>query len=502
MFNSTVDTEKLRTIIEINTLISSDMQDGRALLTRILESATKLTNGESSSLLLLDKENNTLYFEITLGPKGPEVKNFTLHVGEGIAGWVAQNNTSLIVNDVDSDSRFHSEISTIIGYPTESILAVPMRLKDTCIGVLEIINKKSKVPFTNEDLQWLELFAGQAALTIQNAKDYSQIKNELYLLQDKLQTERGYHTFIGSSEIIREKLDIAKRIAGTDSSVLITGESGTGKELFAEQIHLMSPRKDQAFIRVNCAALPAPLLESELFGHVKGAFTDAHRDRIGRFELAHGGTLFLDEVAEIPLQLQAKLLRALQNKSFQKLGSSEPTYVDVRILAATNQNIEEAVEKGRFRKDLYYRLNVLPFYIPPLKERPSDITELADFFLKKTARDTNKKIAGFTQDALEMLLTYSWPGNVRELENVVERAVVLARESTIHVPDLLLHSGGTSANEIYTGKPLKEALNSFKRRFIRTVLMQHGWNQTETAKVLEIQRTYLSKLIKELDIRE
>lgn len=472
------------------------------LLTRILDAATRLTDGESSSLLLLDKENNTLYFEITLGPKGPDVKNFTLNMGEGIAGWVAQNNTSLIVNDVDKDPRFQSEISAKIGYPTESILAVPMRLKDTCIGVIEIINKQSRGIFTNEDLQLLELFAGQAALTIQNAKDYSKIQNEVYFLQDKLQQEKGFHTFVGSSRIIMEKLEIAERVARTDSSVLIMGESGTGKELFAEQIHLMSQRKAAPFVRVNCAALPDHLLESELFGHVKGAFTDAHRDRIGRFELANGGTLFLDEVGEIPLNLQAKLLRAIQNKTFQKVGASESTYVDVRILAATNKNIEQAVEQGDFRRDLYYRLNVLPFYIPPLRERPSDIVELAEFFLKKTCRETSKQIGGFSEEAIDMLKNYSWPGNVRELENVVERAVVLAKETRIERSDLLLHSDSFDIDDVYTGKSLKEAVNHFKRNFIRTVLRAHDWNQTEASKDLGIQRTYLSKLIKELDIRQ
>ncbi|MFW5727143.1 MAG: sigma 54-interacting transcriptional regulator [Spirochaetia bacterium] len=502
MFNSTVDAEKLKTLIEINTLINSDFQDGRTLLTRILESATRLTDGESSSLLLVDNENNKLYFEIALGPKGPAVKRFTLNMGEGIAGWVAQNNTSLIVNDVDRDKRYYSDISEKIGYPTDTILAVPMRIKDKCIGVIEIINKKKNSSFTNEDLQWLEIFAGQAALTIQNAKEYQKVQNEVYALQDQLQQGRGFHTFIGKSQQIREKLDIAKRVAGTDSSVLILGESGTGKELFAEQIHLHSPRNDAPFIRVNCAALPEHLLESELFGHVKGAFTDAHRDRLGRFEMANGGTIFLDEVGEIPLSLQAKLLRAIQYKSFQRVGESEPTFVDVRILAATNKDIEHEVEKGGFRRDLYYRLNVLPFYIPPLRERPDDIGELADFFLNRTNRETNKQVHGFSNEAMDLLLSYSWPGNVRELENVVERAVVLAKDVYIKADDLLLQAPGSRGNGEYEEKPLKDAVNQFKKHFIRNVLKKHSWNQTEASKVLGIQRTYLSKLVKELDIKE
>jgi Nif-specific regulatory protein len=502
MLNSIVDAEKLKTLIEITTLINSDIHDGHSLLHRILGAATRLTDGESSSLMLVDQENKKLFFEIALGPKGPEVKSFTLNMGEGIAGWVAQNNTSLIVNDVDRDDRFLSEISKKIGYPTQSILCVPMRLKDACIGVIEIINKKNSGLFTNEDLQWLELFAGQAALTIQNAKEYSKIQNEVYILQDKVKQGSGFHTFVGSSRLIREKLDVAKRAAGTNSSVLITGESGTGKELFAEQIHLMSSRSEAPFVRVNCAALPSNLLESELFGHVKGAFTDAVRDRIGRFELSDGGTIFLDEIGEIPLELQAKLLRVIQYKSFQKLGASEPTYVDVRILAATNKDLEQEVERGRFRRDLYYRLNVLPFHIPPLRERTEDIEELALFFLKRTNRETNKQIKGFSPEAMEMLLSYHWPGNVRELENVVERSVVLSQENIIREKDLLLRTDSPMIEESYSGKSLKEALKLFKKHFIRNVLESHGWNQTETAVELDIQRTYLSKLIKELEIRE
>ncbi len=502
MLNSIVDAEKLKTLIEITTLINSDIHDGHSLLNRILDAATRLTDGESSSLLLVDKENKKLFFEIATGPKGPAVKNFTLNMGEGIAGWVAQNNTSLIVNDVDRDNRFLSEISHKIGYPTESILCVPMRLKDSCIGVIEIINKQSSGLFTNEDLQWLELFAGQAALTIQNAKEYSKIQNEVYILQDRVKQERGFHTFVGSSKIILEKMDIAKRAAKTNSSVLITGESGTGKELFAEQIHLMSNRSEQPFVRVNCAALPANLLESELFGHVKGAFTDAVRDRIGRFELSDGGTIFLDEIGDIQPELQAKLLRVIQYKSFQKVGASEPIFVDVRILAATNKDLEQEVESGQFRRDLYYRLNVLPFHIPPLRERPDDIEELADFFLKRTNRETNKQVKGFSTEAVDMLLSYNWPGNVRELENVVERSVVLSQDNLIQGKDLLLRTDNPLLENTYSGKSLKEASNLFKKHFIRNVLESHNWNQTEASRALDIQRTYLSKLIKELEIRE
>lgn len=500
MLKNSIDPKKFETFIEINRRINSDYSDVHALLTDILESATRLVDGEASSLLLLDKESNKLFFEIALGPKGPEVKKFSLNLGEGIAGWVAEHKTSLIVNDVGEDSRFFADVSKKIGFPTTSILATPMHVKGECVGVIEIINKKNGKPFNQEDLEWLEIFSTQASLTLQNARNYQKVRDEVDLLRDKVNTETGYHTFIGESRVIREKLELIKRIAPTDSSVLILGESGVGKELFAEQIHLHSSRRHRPLIRVNCAALPEHLLESELFGHVKGAFTDASQERRGRFELADGGTIFLDEIGDLPLSIQAKLLRVLQSKTFEKVGSSETISVDVRIIAATNRDIEAAVEKGSFRKDLYYRLNVLPLYIPPLRQRTEDIVALANFFLKKFNRETKKQIRGFSDQAMETLLSYTWPGNVRELENTIERAVVISKDEFITPQDLLLPMENRESLETYSGKPFKEALLAFKKSFITHALQRHNWNQTEVARVLGIQRTYLSKLIRDLEI--
>ncbi|MBN2050067.1 MAG: sigma 54-interacting transcriptional regulator [Spirochaetales bacterium] len=500
-FRSGIDEERFNTLIEINALINSNFTDVKNLLTRILESAQLLTNGEASSLLLVNPENNRLYFEISLGSKGPDVQKFSLNMGEGIAGWVAAHNTSLIVNDVEKDERFFSDISKQIGFKTNSIIAVPMRIKEVCVGVLELINKTDGRNYTEEDRQWLEIFATQAAIAIQNARTYQRVKEQVSLLQDQVTTTKGFHTFIGKSETILEKLALAEKVAKTDSSVLILGESGVGKELFAERIHLAGPRVSGPFIRVNCAALPEHLLESELFGHVKGAFTDATRDRRGRFELADKGTIFLDEIGDVPINLQAKLLRVIQQKVFEKVGSSEPQSVDVRILAATNKDLESAIENGTFRKDLYYRLNVLPLYIPPLRERPEDIPELADFFLKRINQETKKQINGFTSEALDALLTYSWPGNVRELENVIERAVVITDDDYIRPQHLILETAGMKHEDAYVGKNLREAIHTFKKHYIMNVLEKHGWKQTESAKALDIQRTYLSRLIKELDIK-
>ncbi len=500
MFKSGVDIRKLETLIEINARINSDYSDPGGLLQTILESATRLSEGEASSLLLLRPENNKLYFEIALGSKGPEVKKYSLNLGEGIAGWVAQNNRSLVVNDVDQDNRFLADISQQIGYPTHSILAVPMRIRDRCVGVIEMINKLGGKPFDEDDRQWLEIFATQAALAIQNARSFQRAQQEIVLLQDRVTNHQGFHSFICESAAMKERLEMIDRLARTDSSVLILGESGSGKELFAEQIHLRSNRSEKPFIRVNCAALPDALLESELFGHVKGAFTDAQSDRRGRFELADGGTIFLDEIGELPLALQAKMLRVLQSQTFERVGSSQPLRVDVRIIAATNRDIEQAVADGQFRRDLYYRLNVLPIYVPPLRERREDVPPLAQHFLIRFRRETNKSVTGFSSAAMEELLSYSWPGNVRELENAVERAVVVTGTEYIQPEDLALKSGGGLKEERYVGKTLKDSVNLFKKHFIRQTLEDQGWNQTAAARVLGIQRTYLSRLIKELEI--
>ncbi|SIQ00013.1 Nif-specific regulatory protein [Alkalispirochaeta americana] len=496
-----VDLERFQTLIEINALINSDFSDLRAVLKRIVESATRLTEGEASSLLLVNSQNNRLYFEVALGSKGAQVQKFSLEIGEGIAGWVAQHNRSLIVNDTGDDPRHRRDIAQQIGYTTNSILAVPMRIKDQCVGVIEILNKKGNKLFDQDDLEWLEIFANQAAMAVQNARTFQKVRDQVDVLRDQVNTDQGYHTLVWKSPEMDEQLSLVDRIAPTDSTVLILGESGVGKELIAEQIHLRSQRAQQPFIRVNCAALPPTLLESELFGHVKGAFTDAVSDRRGRFEVADKGTIFLDEIGDLPLLLQAKMLRVIQEKTFEPLGSSESITVNVRIITATNKKIEQLVESGEFRSDLYYRLNVLPLTIPPLRQRREDIIELAYFFLRRFVLETNKRISGFTDEALEALISYDWPGNVRELENAVERAVVICQQETIYPDDLLLRGHDTAEPSRYQGKGLKTGLTLFKKQFIRAALERNSWNHTATAQELGIQRSYLSKLVKDLDLK-
>ncbi|MDR2518270.1 MAG: sigma 54-interacting transcriptional regulator [Spirochaetaceae bacterium] len=497
---SRIDIHKFNALIEINTLINSNYGNSQRLLTHILESAARLCDGDAASILLVEKETKSLYFAVALGAKGAEVQRFTLKIGEGIAGWVAAHNESVIINDVEHDTRHFHQIPKQIDYSTKTMMAVPMRVNNECVGVIELINKKNGQYFVQEDLEWLEILANQAAMALINAQNIEKAHLKIRLLRDRIQDGKGYHTLIAKSPAIVEKLEIIDRIAQTDSSVLILGESGVGKELFAEQIHLRSRRKSRPLIRVNCAALPEGLLESELFGHVKGAFTGAGSERQGRFEAANGGTIFLDEIGDFPLLLQAKLLRVIQHKTFEKVGSDLSVTVDVRILAATNKQIEELVAQGTFRSDLYYRLNVLPLYIPPLRQRPEDIPELAMFFLKRCMRETKKRFKGFSSEAMHAMLSYGWPGNIRELENCVERACVIGKRQWIQEEDLLLNQNSAGPVEKQGSRNLKNALAAFKAYFIKKVLAEHNGNKTEAAKALGIQRTYLSKLIKELFI--
>jgi Nif-specific regulatory protein len=498
---STIDVQKFNTLIETNALINSNYADLNSLLTHILDSATKLCGGEASSLLLVDRETQELHFEISLGGVGTEVKRYTVKMGEGIAGWVALHNRSIIVDDTETDSRHRHDISEELHFPSKAILAVPMRVKEECLGVIELINKINNKRFDQEDLEWLEIFATQAGIAVVNARSIEKAHNKIrQLLHEQIKSNVGHNIIIAKSPVILDKLEIVERVAKTDSSVLILGESGVGKEVFAEQIHLKSKRSGKPFVKVNCAAIPEGLLESELFGHVKGAFTSAIANRHGRFELADGGTIFLDEIGELPLPLQSKLLRVIQERSFEKVGSDISMTVDVRILAATNRDIEKQVENGEFRSDLYYRLNVLPLYIPPLRQRPEDLPDLANLFLKKFMKEMKNHFDGFSEEAMETMLSYSWPGNIRELENCIERACVIGKGKKISAEDLFLKTAHSPVISEDGNRNLKNAENIFRRHYIKQVLEENNRNQTETAKALNIQRTYLSRLIKELDI--
>jgi DNA-binding NtrC family response regulator len=337
---------------------------------------------------------------------------------------------------------------------------------------------------------------------VEQAIEVGRLKAENRMLQNQLRSRYRFESIVGNSPALRAVLDVVAKVADSDSTVLVTGESGTGKELIARAIHYNSGRADRMFVTVNCGAIPEELLESELFGHVKGAFTNAVSRRQGRFEVADGGTIFLDEIGDMSPNLQVKLLRVLQDGTFEPVGSSKTLAVDVRVVAATNQNLEEAIRERRFREDLFYRLNVIPIEVPPLRERRDDIPLLAQHFLDVANQDKDQKVDGFTREALERICAYPWPGNVRELENLVERLVILEREGEIGVealPEALRHPPPPQPNAPRlppSGLSFREVVDDFETDLILQALEHTQWNKNAAARMLRLNRTTLIEKIK------
>ncbi len=348
----------------------------------------------------------------------------------------------------------------------------------------------------------------EISLTLKRALEYRNLKRENANLRSQLRKKYQFKNIIGESPAMQEVFETVEKVADTDSTVLILGESGTGKELIARALHYHSYRKDGPFVPVNCAAIPSELLESELFGHEKGAFTSAIRTRIGRFELANGGTLFLDEIGDMNPNLQSKLLRVLQERQFERIGGVKPIKVDIRIISATHQDLKKAVLKKRFREDLYYRLNVIPIEIPPLRERRSDIPLLVHHFIHHFSRSKRKKVTGISDEAMERLMEYDWPGNVRELENMIERMVILTNNEVIDVSDLPERVLPVSSGEISRhlnipeeGLSLETALNEFEKELILQALNKSGWVKNKAAQLLQVNRTTLIEKIKRQNIQ-
>jgi two-component system NtrC family response regulator len=359
-------------------------------------------------------------------------------------------------------------------------------------GAFDYISK----PFSNDEL----------LLSVSKAAQMSQTERQNRELRRSLEERYGLHNIIGRSKPMRQVLEMVDRVAPSNSSVLITGESGTGKELVAQALHFASPRKNGPFVSVNCMALNPGVLESELFGHEKGSFTGAVVKRRGRFEAAHKGTLFLDEVGELSLDFQIKLLRFIQERTFERVGGTNPVQVDIRLVVATNKDIKEAVDRGEFREDLYYRLNVVNIHIPPLRERVEDIPLLAEHFLKKFSRENDKQLKGFTSEAMQALTAYSWPGNVRQLENVVERCVVLALGEYLELDDLpseLRNEADqfkSAADMLPSEIDLGDTLEKIEAALIRKALVRSNFVQVKAADMLGISKSLLQYKLKKYNI--
>jgi Nif-specific regulatory protein len=491
--------EQLASLLELSHLLTSSV-DLEHLLYLILVTATRLMCTDTCSLLLVDPVTHELIFKVPVGPASKQLQEIRLKPGQGIAGWVVKERRPVLVNDVTHDARFDHKIDAVTGFQTRSILAVPLQDRDRVLGVIEVLNTTKETQFEQVDLDLLSAFAAHASVALRNAQLVTTIKEENRYLQGAL-AER-YGTLIGVSSAMREVEQIAHKVAGSPSTVLLLGESGVGKEIVARSIHAWSPRAAKPFVAVNCAALSDYLLESELFGHEKGAFTGAHQQKKGFFELAHEGTVFLDEIGEMKLDLQTKLLRVLQDHEFERVGGTHPIKVDIRVIAATNQDLTLTVHAGRFRKDLFYRLNVVTLTLPPLRDRKEDILPLAHFFLNRFCQDMLHPPMTLAPDTIDLLTEHNWLGNVRELENVIERAVILATDNTIHPKDIAL--GAISCKgapaESLLDLPFHESVEAHKRAVLQHAIAKAGGNKSKAALLLKLQPTYLFRLCKQLGL--
>jgi Nif-specific regulatory protein len=496
---------RLQSLIEINQLLMSTVEPDDVLQV-ILDAAIRLFEVEGCSLGLIDDVAQQVAFVAMAGLA--QVETFRIGVGQGVAGWVAQTGQGVVCNDVAQDTRFFKGIDQRTGFTTRSILCAPLKQRDRLIGVIEALNTTNPQGFTSEDLQLLTAFGGLAGAAITRTQLFARMRNAGAAFQEVVQ-ER-YRLVAGTSAAMQEVLRTARTVASTDTTVLLLGESGTGKEVIARAIHQWSPRAEHPFVAINCVALTPELLASELFGHEKGAFTGATARKEGKFELANGGTIFLDEIGDLAPDLQAKLLRVLQDKEFQRVGGVKDIHTNVRILAATNRDLHQAMRHGAFREDLYYRLNVVSITMPPLRDCKDDIPLLVEHFLNRFCREMNRTPLEIAPSALGILLAYHWPGNVRELQNVIERAVVLAPGPAIMPRDLpveLRHpaSGfpGWRARDGDVGPnvPLREAVNAFKCARILQALELTGGNQSQAATLLGLPQSNLSRLMKTLGLR-
>jgi len=479
MARAQLDTErtKLSLILDLNNSVVANLKL-RDVLQSISPSIRKVMRLDLVSLVLPDKDgqHTRLYALDFPDSKGLVQQDELTPVDGSVAGQVLRSG-KLWVGDIDELSRlgFDSQIAIEEGLQTLCIL--PLSRGNRVLGAL-CLARLQKNAFTQPDLDFLSQIAGQIAIAIDNALAYRQISElkdqltqEKLYLEGELRSEMNFEEIIGNSSALRKVLHQVEVVAPTGSTVLIYGETGTGKELIARAVHNLSDRRSNAFVKLNCAAIPTGLLESELFGHERGSFTGAVTQRIGRFELASPGTIFLDEVGEIPLDLQPKLLRVLQEREFERLGSSRTFHTDARLIAATNRDLGAMVGEQTFRSDLFYRLNVFPIRVPALRERTEDIPSLVRHFAQHFARTMKKQIDTISSETMSALIRYPWPGNIREMQNLIERAVILSRGPVLHIPSADLKSRIPDGGEMNGFATLEEV----ERRHILSVLEQTNW---------------------------
>lgn len=472
--------------------------DMEILLERIALDATKVLDCDRASIFLWDKDAKELVARPALGVEGGSLR---IPDRMGVVGEALHTRKPVQVDDAYNDNRFSQKVDQSTGYRTRNLLCVPLLGSDKePIGVFEVINKFQGA-FNQDDLETLQDLSAPVAAALQNTRERESLLRSHRVLTE--QVTRGV-AIIGESPAISALRSTIRRLANTDLPVLILGESGTGKEVAAQALHYQGPRADRPFVAVNCAALTETLLESELFGHEKGAFTDAHEMRRGKFELAEGGTIFLDEIGDMSPNGQAKLLRVLEQKVITRVGGSLAIPINVRVVAATNAKLAEAVRHKKFREDLYFRLNVVTLELPPLRERPDDVVPLAEHFLNHFAVQSRRPKLHLSAEARKRIQAHHWPGNIRELRNLMERVAFLAPEDRIEVEDLafILSPAKESHDEPTDNWGLSEATNSFQQEYIRRAIRRVRGNMSEAAKILGLHRSNLYRKMRQLNMTE
>jgi Nif-specific regulatory protein len=506
--------EKFSLLFELSRAFSA-LIDLDELLPYVAAQTRDILHAESCAILLLDQETQELYFAV-ISDVSPTVekrlKEIRFPANRGIVGWVVQQGKPTLITDVATDKRFYAGVDQQSGARTRDLLCAPLRTHRGVIGALELRNKQVG-RFTEDDLAFLDALAGSIAIAIENARFYQQARQaearlqvEVASLHREIARRQQFAEIIGNPEgAMGTVFSLMESAIPLNIPVLLEGETGTGKELVARAIHYNGPRKERPFVTVNCGALPNDLLESELFGHKKGAFTNAVADKPGLFEVADGGTILLDEISETSAAMQVKLLRVLQEGEIRRVGETQPRRVNVRVISATNRDLQREMRHKRFRSDLYYRINKFPIVVPPLRERREDIPLLVARFIDQSKKRQGKEVQGVTPEALTLLAQYQWPGNVRELESEIERAVALTPGGEFITPavlsERLLEQKSLQVPLSAEGHSLKHARLIFEREYVAEILRQNQGNAVKAAKILGISRQMLQKKIKEYELR-
>jgi len=498
------DTRKLTTLNEIGQTLAS-ARSLKAALHRVLDLIERHHGFTRSAVTLLNEETRELHIEASSGLSATGARA-RYRLGEGITGRVVESGKPVVVPQVSREPLFLNRAAERknLGKQELTFICVPVIIDRKATGALGVDLRFKKDRDYDRAVKFLRVVASMIAQAVKAARMVEEEKQRLLdeniHLKRELRERYDFSNIIGNSSPMRQVYEQVEQVAPTNTTALIRGESGTGKELIAHAIHYNSPRAGKSFVRVSCAALPDSLIESELFGYEKGAFTGAQARKKGRFEMAEGGTLFLDEIGELSHATQIKLLRVLQEREYERLGGTETMRANVRLIAATNKDLEEAIREGSFREDLYYRLNVFTIYLPPLRERRPDILALADHFLDKYAREHNKRIKRISTPAIDMLASYHWPGNVRELENCVERAVLVCDGQVIHGHHLPPTLQTASESGTVTRLSLDVAINAYEKDLIQDALKTTRGNRARAAKLLDTTERILGYKVKKYGI--